>query len=609
VSDLARADTLSLAEGIRARRHTPAAVAKSKRAILEDIFRSAGHLESEDDTAEKVVIPFLRRLGYDSADIRRKVSIGAGSGRRFKKQADIVVYVDGRPGLVIETKRLKRRLREEDANQALSYAQLLEPPAPFAILTNGRVWEQYTLKNESIGGLEDVIEPAGLRSVVRRSPLSVSDDRKDAAERLLVTLENKPALEEAFRECRRLLAREGLIAETAFDELTKILVCKFNEERRLADGLGAYRFTNAWLQGAGGVAGLTEMFADARQTFHVFPPGAALTISQNETAEGIVGALESFGFYGFKTPLGLAGAGGDVVGSVYETFLSGTLRGDLGQYLTPRTIIEFMVELADLKPGEMVLDLSCGSGGFLIRAFMRIRKMIRAMPVSLDEKRRLEGDLVTNHLWGIDINSRLATLCRINLILHGDGYEHIYTGDSVRESVFENTDGRLIDLSAIEKGDLRKFDVILMNPPFNLPYEDEAVLNRYALGRGRSSQGSDYLMLERALSLLDEQTGRLFIVMPHGVASGTSEREVRDFVKKVSFIGGCISLPVGAFKSFGGSNARTAILCLRKAPARNKRRFLAQAEHLGYDISSKYYQEVEANDLPELLDAYASSRA
>jgi type I restriction enzyme M protein len=580
-------------------------VAENKQAILEDIFRSAGHLESEDDTAENVVVPFLLRLGYDRADIRRKVSISGRSGRQFKKQADIVVYVDGRPGLVIETKRLKRRLREEDANQALSYAQLLQPPAPFAILTNGRAWEQYTLEDEAIGGLEDVIEPAELRAEVVRSPIEVSNDRRDAAERLLVTLENKPALEEAFHECRRLLAREGLIAETAFDELTKILVCKFNEERRLAEGLGTYRFTRAWLQGSGGVAGLTEMFADARRTFHVFPAGAALTIRQNETAKGIVEALESFGFYGFKTPLGLAGAGGDVVGSVYEAFLSGTLRGDLGQYLTPRTIIEFMVELADLKPGETVLDLSCGSGGFLIRAFMRIRKMIRAMPCSPDEKHRLESELVTNHLWGIDINSRLATLCRINLILHGDGYEHVYTGDSIRENVFENTDARRINLSEFEEGKLPKFDVILMNPPFNLPYEDETVLNRYELGRGRSSQGSDYLMLERALSLLNDETGRLLIVMPHGVASGTSEREVRDYIKATSHVGGCISLPVGAFKSFGGSNARTAILYLKKHPSSGKRRFLAQAEHLGYDISSKYYREVEVNDLPELLDAYS----
>jgi type I restriction enzyme M protein len=579
-------------------------LSESKRAILEDIFRSAGHLESEDDTAENIVIPFLLRLGYDRADIRRKVSIVGRSGKGFTKQADIVVDVEGRAGLVVETKRLRHALREEDANQVLSYATLLEPPAPFAVLTNGREWEQYTLDSDEIGGLEDIVEPAELRAEVLQAPQKVDDGRRTAAERLLVTLENRPALEAAFADCRRLLAREGLIAESAFDELTKILVCKFNEEKRASDGVGPDRFTCAWLEGAGPITGLNELFGDARKTFHVFPPGAQLNLRDNKTAIGIVRALEPFAFYGFKTPVGLAGAGGDVVGSVYEAFLSGTLRGDLGQYLTPRTIIEFMVEIADLQPGQRVLDLSCGSGGFLIRAFMRIRKIIRSLPNSPDEKQQMEADLVTNHLWGIDINSRLATLCRINLILHGDGYEHIYTGDSVREDVFENTEGRLMRLSSIEDGTQPKFDVILMNPPFNLPYEDQSVLARYKLGRGRTTQGSDYLMLERALSLLRDDGGRLLIVMPHGVASGTSERDIRDFIKTTSAVSGCISLPVGTFKCFGGSNARTAILCLRKGGPDSKGRFLAQAEHLGYDISSKYYREVENNDLPEIAEAF-----
>ena len=70
--------------------------------------------------------------------------------------------------------------------------------------------------------------------------------------------------------------------------------------------------------------------------YYVFPPNTEVQIRHNETVHEIVRVLEPFGFYGFKTPLGLAGAGGDVVGSVYETFLTGTLRGDLGQYLTHR---------------------------------------------------------------------------------------------------------------------------------------------------------------------------------------------------------------------------------------------------------------------------------
>jgi type I restriction enzyme M protein len=580
-------------------------MALNKQAILDDIFRNAPPLNSEDDCAENVIIPFLLRLGYQRNQIGRKVSITGISGHRFRKQADIVIYIRERPALVVETKRIQHRLKEEDVNQALSYAQLLEPPTPIAILTNGRDWEVYYLDKDDIGGLEAVPEPQELESIILAvSSTAIQTEKRQAAERLLVTIENKADLETAFRECRKELAKEGLIAESAFDELTKILTCKFNEEKRSAEGIAPNRFTSQWLLGSGPLATLQQMFSEAKQTFNVFTPGTQIQIRHNETVEKIVRELEPFGLYGFKTPLGLAGAGGDVVGSVYEAFLTGTLRGDLGQYLTPRQLVEFMVEIADIQINEKVLDLSCGSGGFLIRAFINVRKKIRSLNFDQDEKDRLVSELVTNNLWGIEINPRLATLCRINMILHGDGYEHIYTGDSIREDFFENTDGRRTDFSRIEQNNAAKFDVILINPPFNIAYDDNASLNRYVLGRGKTAQGSDYLILERAIRLLKPETGRLLVILPHGVASGLSETEIRNFVKANTYIHACISLPVGAFKPFGGSNARTCVLYLKKTAKDNKKRFLAQAERVGYDITSKYYRETDLNDLPVIAEAY-----
>lgn len=577
----------------------------NKKAILEDIFRSAPPLNSEDDCAENIVIPFLQRLGYERNQIRRKVSITGTSGHRFRKQADIVIYINEHPAFVVETKRIQHRLKEEDVNQVLSYAQLLEPPTPIAVLTNGRDWEVYYLDRDDIGSLESIPEPQELESVVvaiHSDPIQLQ--KRQAAERLLVTIENKSDLEIAFRECRKELAKEGLIAESAFDELTKILTCKFNEEKRAAEGLATNRFTSQWLLGSSPLVALQQMFADAKQTFNVFPTGTQIQIRANETVEKIVRELEPFGLYGFKTPLGLAGAGGDVVGSVYEAFLTGTLRGDLGQYLTPRQLVEFMVEIADIQIGEKILDLSCGSGGFLIRTFMNVRKKIRSLNIAQNEKDQLIDNLVTNHLWGIEINPRLATLCRINMILHGDGYEHIYTGDSIREDFFENTDGRRTNFLAIEQNNSAKYDVILINPPFNIAYDDPASLNKYILGRGKTAQGSDYLILERAIRLLKPQTGRLLVILPHGIASGVSETEIRNFIKTNTHIHACISLPVGAFKPFGGSNARTCVLYLKNTPKDNKKRFLAQAESVGYDITSKYYREIDLNDLPIISEAY-----
>lgn len=582
----------------------------NRQAILDDIFRTAPQMYSEDDCAENIVVPFLLRLGFQKANIRRKVTVTGPSGSRLRKQADIVIGIDQNSLAVIEVKKLRHRLAEEDANQALSYARLVRPPAPLAILTNGRSWEVYTLFDDAVQSLEGVPTKCDAEPILQKSlGITLAPQELVAAERLLTTLEQREALEEAFRECRTLLARgEGFISETAFDELTKILACKFDEEKRAMEGKGFNRFRKSYVESQGALNALAQMFTDAKSTFHVFPLNDQIKITKNEVALGIVEALEPFGIYGFRSPLGLATTGGDIVGTVYETFLSGTLRGELGQYLTPRQIVQFCAQIAEVKLGERTLDLTCGSAGFLIEVFLDVKKQIRMSDLTESEKQERLRSLVDNDLWGIDLNPRLATLSRMNLILHGDGYEHIYTGDSIVDDVFTNMDGRSFDFHAIEIGEREGFDAILMNPPFNLPVTGP-ILNRYTLGRGKESEGSDFLLIERAIRLLRVETGRLVIVMPHTVASGPTEKYLRDYLKQVCNVLGVISLPVGAFKPFGGSNARTCILYITKNPKhRDKPLFKAEARNIGYDVRTKYYKEIDENDLLEIADAFLDYR-
>jgi len=86
---------------------------------------------------------------------------------------------------------------------------------------------------------------------------------------------------------------------------------------------------------------LRQLLVDARKTFPVFPANTTFGFNDNGLAAELVGLLQPFGFVGSAGPIGLMGAGGDVIGSVYEKFLSGTLKGELGQYLTPRPIVDF----------------------------------------------------------------------------------------------------------------------------------------------------------------------------------------------------------------------------------------------------------------------------
>ena len=182
----------------------------SRDAMLADIFNASPQLVSEDDCAENVVIPFLQRLGYHSGQIRRKVTIIAASGTKFKKQADIIIYSNNSPAMIIETKKIQHRLQEEDANQVLAYTQIVNPPAPYAILTNGRNWEVYQLFNDTIGGIDDVPEPLSLEMAITSLPsLQNKPERTEAAERILVTIENRDKLEAAFRHCRGPARKRG----------------------------------------------------------------------------------------------------------------------------------------------------------------------------------------------------------------------------------------------------------------------------------------------------------------------------------------------------------------------------------------------------------------
>lgn len=568
-------------------------------ALIADMFERANDLVSEDDCAEAIVVPVLKALGH--GELSRKVSIPVPTGERtIFRQADIVVKENGNPRMVVETKRLSHKLDDEDTSQVLAYAELLN--CRFAVLTNGKDWEVYDRVSLTTGGTTDLPDAALLSGLA-----VVSDPNLDAkqrlAARLAYTLENKDKLGVAFDQAREALARHGLIAGEAFDELTKLLVCKFNEERRQAQTGSISRFTVEWLKGEGPIHGLTQLLAEARKSFPVFPANTIFSFSDNGLAKELVGLLQPFGFVGAAGPIGLLGAGGDVIGSVYEKFLSGTLKGELGQYLTPRPIVDFMLDLALPTLGERILDLSCGSGGFLIRFFLLMRRAIQSSHMSDAEKTEATKRLVNDQIWGVEINPRLANLCRINLILHGDGFEHIYSGDSVGSAPITNRN-KTVYLRDYENPDFPKFDLILMNPPFNRPYTDADVLNRYELGRGRSSQGSDWLMLERALRLLAEE-GRIVIVLPYRVVAGVEQKEVRDFIEEHAYVAASVSLPVGTFKPFGGSNARTVILVLTKR--RPKRKLLARAEKLGYDLGSESYRPVvEDSDLYGISDCYRS---
>ena len=98
----------------------------------------------------------------------------------------------------------------------------------------------------------------------------------------------------------------------------------------------------------------------------MFEPNEIIRIREN-SFEAIVKELEIYN---------LSTTSDDVKGIAFEQFLGKTFRGELGQFFTPRTVVNFMVDILDPEEGDVICDPCCGSGGFLIKAFEYVRDKI-----------------------------------------------------------------------------------------------------------------------------------------------------------------------------------------------------------------------------------------
>lgn len=234
----------------------------------------------------------------------------------------------------------------------------------------------------------------------------------------------------------------------------------------------------------------------------LFEPYETIKIKQY-SFEQIVKELEKYN---------LSATSDDVKGIAFEQFLGTTFRGELGQFFTPRTIVDFMVEVLDPQEGETICDPTCGSGGFLIKAFEYVRdkiekdveqykkdlkaKLFNEEYEKLSEKEQLEVNekysdyikkltidisvpnksyhnqseaeknrrisrLSSSCIYGTDANPRMARTSKMNMIMHGDGHGGVHHHDGLINvnGIFEN-----------------RFDVILTNPPFGARVEKSQTL-------------------------------------------------------------------------------------------------------------------------------------
>ncbi|MFQ1784360.1 type I restriction-modification system subunit M [Aeromonas veronii] len=233
----------------------------------------------------------------------------------------------------------------------------------------------------------------------------------------------------------------------------------------------------------------------------------------------------------------------DVIGNAYE-YLIGKFAANSGQkageYYTPPEVSDLMAELLDPQLGDTICDPACGSGSLLMKCG---RKVVQ----NHGQKRyALYGQEAIGSTW---------SLAKMNMFLHGEDNHKIEWGDTIRNP-------KLLD----KNGDLMQFDIVTANPPFSLDKwgHDEAGIDKY----GRFKRGippktkGDYAFILHMIETLKPKSGRMGVVVPHGVLfRGSSEGKIRQQLIDENLLDAVIGLPE---KLFFGTGIPAAILIFKK---------------------------------------------
>ncbi|MCZ7371938.1 MAG: N-6 DNA methylase [Candidatus Methanoperedens sp.] len=284
----------------------------------------------------------------------------------------------------------------------------------------------------------------------------------------------------------------------------------------------------------------------------------------------------------------------DVKGDLYEYLLSEVkTAGKNGQFLTPRHIIRFIVNMVDPRIGETIYDPACGTGGFLVMAYEHIKTKSSSPELLRRENGSIRGPgdklkdsqwefLQTRALNGNDNDVRMIRFAIMNLLLHSLEKSKVWYKDSLVKG-FESSD--------------TKYDVILSNPPFAGSIDIPRIKDSLPV----ISTKTEILFLGYMIKSLNDG-GRCGVVVPEGLLFGTtsSHMAIRKMLLEKCSLEAVVSLPSGCFKPYAG--VKTSVLVFRKGDQTEKVWFY-EVKADGYSLDDKR-NPTEQNDIPDLIEQW-----
>lgn len=561
--------------------------------------------EFRKDTPEEYVRQIVeKRLvnehKYSPQHIQIEFGLKLGSSRA---RADIVVFPEDSPEftqdfvwLIVECKseKVEPKNRKDGIEQLKSYMSAC-PNCEWGMWTNGRYkevlrkirtegkykFQEYNDIPPADGLLEDVDRP-------KRGKL-----KKAFEDNLLMV----------FKTCHNhIYVTDGLQKQPAFFELLKLIFCKTLDEQNVDEPIEFY-VTSEERAGPDGQLTvknrISKIFEKVKKQFPLIFGSSEEIELQPRSLAWIVSELQ---------PYSLLETHVDVKGKAYEELVGANLRGDRGEFFTPRNIMHMAVEMVNPKPDEIICDTSCGTGGFLVTAMNHVIDQLKGKvenefgkPESewsdseKDNVRNKIRRIAASKFYGFDINPDLVRATKMNMVMNNDGSGNIYRNDSLLPphewdmGLKEQLAKALrIDADSIKNaGTIEFFDVIVTNPPFGskIPVKDTHILEQFEIGYiwrneqydtsgqtgwtiasdFQSSVPPERLFIERCLQFL-KPGGRLAIVLPDSILGNPGLGYIRQWLNERTRVIASVDLHADTFQPRNGT--QTSVVILQKKTKR-----------------------------------------
>lgn len=573
----------------------------------------------EEHVRQEISKSLVREYKYPKSDIEVEYTVQIGTR---KPRADIVIFLAGKPhtqahaSLIVECKAptVKSTDKDNGVGQLKSYLDAC-PNTRFGMWINGI--ERICFRRVEADGQRFWEEVPDLPRYGKEDEL---DDRPAIHQ---IEAAKSDALLFAFRRCHNFIAgNQGLQKSQAFWELLKLIFCKIEDENGDEIQFYAAASERRNLNGAMKVKARVEaLFSEVKEQFpQIFKADESLDL-EPKVVSYLVSQLQMYR---------LLDSDIDVKGRAYEEIVGSNLRGDRGEFFTPRNICQMAVNMLDPHEKQLVLDPACGTGGFLITAMHHV---IRRIEESQNSKwkgnfdlaraaiRSKTADYAKKFVVGIDFNPELVKASKMNMVMNNDGAGGLYQANSL-----ENPAGWRDDALRGRKL-LGKADLVFTNPPFGskIQVTDTSILEQYDLGHRwtydeeadtwtmgdqlHKSQPPEILFIERCVQFLKPGTGRAAIVIPDGILGSPGLGYVREWILQNTQILASVDLHPDTFQPF--VSIQTSLIVLqRKTEDQMKLEkaagaindydiFMAVANHVGHDKRGEdtFVRDAQGNEV------------